>query len=121
VYYHLGQCEFNVYYYWLEWKRRTTTNDHDDPFPCADSEAHLPLMRKDINETVDSSRTATSKTIVVPGTPGNLTEEKSKFSIREFSGTQNEDLIALVVMINPFRASWAESRSLCGMPQLPVT
>jgi hypothetical protein len=55
-----------------------------------------------------------TKTVVeITGT--GTTEEKSKFTVRVFSGAQNEDLIALIVRINHFKA-WAEAKNMWNTP-----
>ena len=82
-------------------------------FTVTDMEAPFLLIPKEIYESTDQARMTTTKTITT--TTSGAADKKSKFSIRVYSGTHNEDLISLIVTINQFKA-WAEAKEVWNTP-----
>ena len=80
-------------------------------FQISDAAAPMPLMRKQIYQTVDDTRTQETKKVIVKKLGQNGLEEKAVYvMIRVFGGTtKNEDLVSLLVTFNQFKA-WAEAK-----------
>lgn len=84
------------------------------PYNVSDDEAAFPLVRRQIYQDADAARTTTQKTIVTSAGIGQP-DEKSKFTIKIYSGNTNEDIISLIVTIMQFK-SWAEAKGLWDAP-----